>query len=195
MSCFSRLLGLVCAVLPGLLFLAFSVLFFQRWPQLGPITGPLYSLASFVTGAVCLYLGVAILFGRDQTDETSVPIVASSLAIAQNVAEYKPMQAAPLPVLDEAAPTAATAPASPSLVSTEKAAAPLDSPEMRIRQMARTRPNWQVTAPQLAHLTNLNMAVADATARQMVSDGNAQMQFGPNGETVYIFDLANDALT
>lgn len=193
MSCLFRLLGLICAVLPGLLFLAFSVLFFQRWPLLGMVTGPLYSFVSFATGAVCLYLGVGILFGRDQTDEPTIPIVAPAPVIAQNIAEDKPMQAAPLPVIADPIQTVATPPAPPVVVSTEKVPAPLDSPEMRICQLARTRPNWQVTAPQLAHLTNLNMAVADATARQMVSDGNAQMQTGPNGEVIYIFDLANEA--
>lgn len=195
MSFLSRLLGLLCAVVPGLIFLTFSILFIQRWPQLGMPTGPLYSLASFVTGAACLYLGMGILFGRDEIEETTIPVVDAAPVVAQNIPESKPMQAAPLPVIAEPVQQVATAPAPPVLVSTEKVAAPLDSPEIRIRQLARTRPNWQVTAPQLAHSTNLNMAVADATARQMVSDGNAQMQTGPNGEIIYIFDLANETLT
>ena len=189
MSCLSRLLGLFLAIVPGLLFLVFSVLFFQRWPQLGMVTGPLYSLANFVTGAVCLYLGVKILFARDKTDEIATPDVGPAPVIARDMPEAKPMQAAPLPVLPEPMPLAATAPEPPVALAKEAVVTPLDSPEIRIRHIAMSRPNWRVTAPQLAHLTNLNMAVADATARQMVSDGNAQMQTGPNGETVYVFDL------
>ena len=206
MSCFTRLLGLICAVVPGLLFLAFSALFFTMWPRLGMVIGPLYSLASFVTGAVCLYLGVGILFGRDRKDETaaSVDVAPQTLApsttiIAQPLTETKPLQAAPLPVAevaepviaDEVPPAAAT---SVRLVSDEismiAVPAPPDSPEIRIRQLAKTRPQWRVTAPQLAHSTNLKLAVADETAREMADNGQAQIETGPNGETIYIFDLA-----
>ena len=198
MSCFSRLLGLICAVVPGLLFLAFSVLFFTRWPQLGYPTGPLYSLASLVTGAVCLYLGFGILFGRDREPEPLVTDQAAPVAalgapvVAASIVEAQPLQAAPLPT--EAMPTAATdaATAPPPLELTKAApvSAALETPETRIRQLASTRPQWQVTAPQLAHMANINMAVADATAREMASNGQAQLQTGPNGETIYIFDLA-----
>lgn len=201
MSCLSRLLGLICAIVPGLFFLGFSVLFFQRWPQLGLVIGPLYSLASLVTGAVCLYLGANILFERDKTEEIAVPISSHSqtspLVVAQPQLEAKPLQAAPLPVSAATPPEPVEAdepaPAPSIFISKEPTPAPLDSPEARIRQLAQTRPNWQVTAPQLAHLTNLNMAVADATARAMAQNGQAQMQVGPNGETIYIFDLANTA--
>ena len=221
MSCFSRLLGLLCAVVPGLLFLAFSALFFTRWPQLGFVTGPLYSLASFITGAVCLYLGIGILFGRDRKDESAAvapqtlasnapvanaPIANAPVANAP-IIETTPLQAAPLPVVETVAiakppgDDAATSPPSVAdsteIVATEIDAtevvavpAPPDSPEMRIRQLAKTRPNWRVSAPQLAHAANLNLGVADATAREMVNSGQAQLQIGPNGETIYIFDLA-----
>ena len=200
MSCFSRLLGFICAVVPGLLFLAFSALFFTLWPRLGPVAGPLYSLASFVTGAVCLYLGVGIVFGRDHNEESAISVdvapqtLASNAPVAEPVIEAAPLQAAPLPIIEAAAPIFADAATPPLPISgaTEIASnsAPPDSPETRIRQLAQTRPNWRVTAPQLAHAANLNMGVADATARQMVNNGQAQMQIGPNGETIYIFDLA-----
>lgn len=208
MSCFSRLLGLICAVVPGLLFLAFSVLFFTRWSQLGMVTGPLYSLVSFITGAVCLYLGIGILFGRDRneepvtTNETPQTPALDAPVFVESVVQAKPMQAAPLPIIEAAEPVRADA-ATPSptqsiFASSETATAPApavsappDTPEMRIRQLAQTRSNWKVTAPQLAQLANLNMGVADATARAMVNNGHAQMQIGPNGETIYIFDLAS----
>ncbi len=201
MSCFSRLLGLICAVLPGLLFLAFSVLFFQRWTQLGLVTGPLYSVASLITGAVCLYLGIGILFGRDHAEEPETIANSVPQAVAPVVApviEQKPLQAAPLPIIEAAAESVRPEATTQSIfASTDEApapvAVPLDSPETRIRQLAQKRPNWQVTAPQLAQLTNLNMAVADATAREMVESGHAQMQTGPSGETIYIFDLTNEA--
>ncbi len=165
--------------------------------------GPLYSVASLITGAVCLYLGIGILFGRDQAEEPAT-IAHSDAQVVSPIAveaatEAKPLQAAPLPVVAEivaepvrpkpttqsifASPDAAPAPPAPSL----------DSPEIRIRQLAQTRPNWQVTAPQLAQMTNLNMAIADSTAREMVSGGHAQMQVGPNGETIYIFNLATNS--
>ena len=203
MSCLSRLLGLICAVVPGLLFLAFSVRFFQLWPELGFITGPLYSLVSFTTGAICLYLGISILFGGDHRDESApvltstseAPTPESSTLQAPVVAEMAPLQAAPLPIeappLD-AAPVEQPAPLTQSIFSKAQQSVPLDTPEARIRRLAATRPQWQVTAPQLAQLTNLNMAVVDATAREMVNNGSAHMQTGPNGETVYIFDLADD---
>ncbi len=220
MSCFSRLLGLICAVVPGLLFLAFSALFFVRWPQLGYVTGPLYSLLSLVTGAVCLYLGIGILFGRDATTEadanrtpqivdSSAPAATSAVTPAATpdvtpaVIEAPALQAAPLPteIIEPPRASAMPAEATPetvvsepqAAVTIEKAPAPvrLDSPEIRIRQLASTRPNWQVTAPQLAHMANINMAVADATAREMASNGQAELRTGPNGETVYIFDLTN----
>ena len=222
MSCFSRLLGLICAVLPGLLFLAFSALFFTKWPQLGYVAGPLYSLVSLITGGVCLYLGIGILFDRDHTPELVADQTPQSIEASTPVAiEAQPLQAAPLPTTPlvaaplpttplAAAPLAteiveppravatgvdAATPPESSPIATEKApaATPPDSPERRIRRLASTRPQWQVTAPQLAHMANLNMAVADATAREMASNGQAQLQAGPHGETVYVFDLADSA--
>ena len=214
MSCFSRLLGLICALVPGVLFLAFSVRFFQLWPELGYITGPIYSLLSFITGLVCLYLGVSILFGRDQpqpeenatTNNAAPQMPVASESLAPEPVEPAPLRAAPLPVIEAPAPSEPATPATPATQSifaaTDEAAvdtpdmakpvaaAPVDTPEARIRQLASTRPQWQVTAPQLAQLSNLNMAVADATARAMVGRGEAQLQTGPNGETIYIFDLA-----
>lgn len=203
MSCFSRLLGLICAVVPGLLFLAFSVLFVTLWPRLGLVTGSLYSLASFVTGAVCLYLGIGILFGRDrkETDvaaENFPPPTVNAPAVSQPSLEAQPLQAAPLPVLEAAQPIAPEPIADDAATSTppvpdasvETFATAPDSPEIRIRQLAVARPNWRVTAPQLAHATNLNMGVADAAARAMVNNGQAQIEIGPGGETIYIFDLA-----
>ena len=215
MSCFSRLLGLICALVPGLLFLAFSVRFVQLWPDLGYVTGPLYSLLSFITGAICLYLGVTILFGRDQPEEPATPVntapetSAAPVPVASETAEPAPLRAAPLPMeaptevpAREAVepPSFTTSPAPQSIfantddapaVAPIVAPAPVDTPETRIRQLASTRPQWRVTAPQLAQLANLNMGVADATAREMVARGQAQMQTGPNGETVYLFDLAD----
>ncbi len=197
MSCFSRLLGLICAVVPGLLFLAFSVRFFTLWPDLGFVTGPLYSLASFVTGAICLYLGVSILFAGNQNEENAT-IAATAPEPAPETVQYvvpEPVAAPmPEPLQPVLAPRNVEAQSSIFAKSTDEApvtVAPIETPESRIRQLASTRPHWQVTAAQLAHLANLNMGVADATAREMVSRGMAQLQTGPNGETIYVFDLAN----
>ena len=200
MSCLSRLLGLICAVLPGLLFLSFSVRFFQMWPELGFITGPLYSLASLVTGALCLYLGVSLVFARDKSaddDSASAPIsetIATQAAPEPRPAPMpEPLQATPLPVPLQKAPSETAAPTSSVFAASpgEADSAPLDTPEQRIRRLAATRPQWQATAPQLAQLGNLSLSVADATAREMVSRGDAQLQTGPNGETIYLFDLAS----
>lgn len=206
MSCLSRLLGLICAVVPGLLFLAFSARFFVLWPQLGYVIGPLYSLVSFVTGAICLYLGVSILFGKSRPEQLSLPAVAAP-ATAQLVAAEpfvsepvpaplpEPLLAAPL--VSEYSTSASIFAESNEVVMSEAvtpAGKPLDTPEIRIRQLALGRSNWQVTAAQLAHLTNLNMGVADAAAREMVRNGEAQLLTGPNGETVYLFDLAPRAI-
>ncbi len=197
MSCLSRLLGLICAVVPGLLFLAFSVRFFTLWPDLGFVTGPLYSLVSLITGAICVYLGVSILFAGNNNEETAT-IAATAPELTPEPTRYvapEPVAAAmPEPLQPVFPPQNVEAPSSIFAKSTSEEpvlAAPNESPESRIRQLAATRPNWQVTAAQLAHLANLNMGVADATAREMVNRGTAQLQTGPNGETIYVFDLAN----
>ena len=201
----ARILGLICALVPGLGFLALSVMLFPRWLELGPITGPFYSLVSFSTGAICLYLGLSILFGRDAAEEppsaNAMPNATPDATLASAVYSepaVPELQAAPLPDLADIAPPAPVqpAPAQPapvtqSIFSQPETPVVVPTPESRIRQMAATRPNWRVTAPQLAQLTNLNMGIADATARQMVSEGQAQMQTGPNGEIVYLFDLAS----
>lgn len=190
------LLGLICAVVPGLLFLAFSVRFFTLWPDLGFVTGPLYSLISFVTGAICLYLGVSILFASNKNEETAT-IAATPPELVPATVQYVAPEpvAAPMPeplqpVLPlqnvEATSSIFAKPTDEELAPI----APIETPESRIRQLAATRPNWQVTAAQLAHLANLNMGVADATAREMVNRGTAQVQTGPNGETIYVFDMA-----
>ena len=197
MSCFSRLLGLICAVVPGLLFLAFSVRFFTLWPDLGFVTGPLYSLVSFVTGAICLWLGVSILFASNNEDANSIAATAPELRTepVQYVAPEPVAEPVAAPVPEPLQPILPSqnveAPASIFAKSTGEEPAPIETPESRIRQLAATRPHWQVTSAQLAHLANLNMGVADATAREMVNRGTAQMQIGPNGETIYVFDLAN----
>ena len=201
MSCLSRLVGLVCAVVPGLLFLAFSARFFFLWPSLGFVVGPLYSLVSLITGIVCLYLGLTLLLESRPNEEN----VASINAIAETPV---PAMLAPEPVAAPMPePLAAPMPVAPLASETENSTSsifaktneigvepqrPIDTPESRIRQLAATRPQWQATAPQLAHLANLNMGVADATARAMADNGDAQIQTGPNGETVYLFDLASE---
>ena len=195
MSCLSRLLGLICAVVPGLLFLAFSVRFFTLWPDLGFVTGPLYSLVSFITGAICLYLGVSILFAGNKNEDVA-PIAATAPELSPETVRYLAPEPVAAPMPDPLQPILTTqnteAPSSIFAKSTDEGFAPVvpaETPESRIRQLAATRPNWQVTAAQLAHLANLNMGVADATAREMVNRGTAQVQTGPNGETIYVFDL------
>ncbi len=201
MSCLSRLFGLICAVVPGLLFLALAVMLFPRWAELGLVTGFFYSLVSLITGAVCLYLGLGILFGRDRAEEPA-PLLDTALESPVVTApayqeSAREMVAAPLPKTlsaPEPAPTIAKEPAPTRSIfaKTDDASAPLDTPASRIRQLAATRPDWQVTAPQLAQMTNLNMNIADATAREMVNQGEARVQTGPNGETIYIFDMARE---
>ena len=222
MSCLSRLVGLICVIVPGLLFLAFSARFFFLWPRLGFVVGPLYSLVSLITGIVCLYLGLSLLLGQKEREENAsalgssateampeLPRIASSSNSASSASAELPIAelvAAPLPeplaartgdsyddAYIEAAPqTLESAPAATSIFSKQSESdARLDTPETRIRRLAATRPAWQVTAPQLAQLANLGLSVTDATARAMARNGDAQIQSGPNGETVYFFDLAD----
>ena len=191
MSCLSRLLGLVCAIVPGLGFLVFSVLMVQRWPDLGLGKGLLYSLMCAITGAVCLYLGLAVLFGRNHrevapelpTPELPTPIVsiAKSITAAPGTQSIFAEPSETVPV--ETAPFETASPLS---------VAPADTPEARIRRLASTRPGWQITAPQLAQLANLGLSVTDATARQMAQRGEGvEILSGPNGEVVYQFDLSD----
>lgn len=194
MSCLSRLVGLICAFVPGLLFLAFSARFFFLWPELGFVIGPLYSLVSLITGIVCLYLGLSLLLANGEGEE-SVPVaeVAPAISAPPTTVESAPEPVAaplpePLPIMPAAPPE--VAPTSSIFARAQEPDVAPDTPESRIRQLAATRPGWQATAAQLAHLANLNMNVADATARAMASNGDAQIQTGPNGETVYVFDLA-----
>ena len=77
MSCLSRLVGLICVIVPGLLFLAFSARFFFLWPHLGFVVGPLYSLVSLVTGIVCLYLGLGLLLGQKEREENASAVGSS----------------------------------------------------------------------------------------------------------------------
>ena len=215
MSCLSRLVGLICALLPGLLFLAFSARFFFLWPRLGFVVGPLYSFVSLVTGAICLYLGLSLLFDAHAREENAtavdeMPQVANNILAAPELAP-EPV-AAPMPVAASEPVAMSEQPAlqsvhsAPSIFAQNQdtsdaialnstapaASAPVDTPEARIRRLAATRPNWRVTAPQLAQLANLNMGVADATAREMARNGDAQIQTGSQGETVYLFNLAGE---
>ena len=197
MSCLSRLVGLICALVPGLLFLAFSARFFFLWPQLGFVVGPLYSLVSLVTGATCLYLGLSLLFDShareanafavDETPEVVNNIFAAPEPVAAPVPE--PLIASEQPSQNvNSAPSIAPNQTDSELTAPVESAL-VDTPEARIRQLAATRPGWQVTAAQLALLANLNMGVADATAREMARNGDASIDTGPNGETIYIFDV------
>ena len=205
MSCLSRLLGLVCAIVPGLGLLIFSVLMVQRWPDLGLAKGLLYSLMCAITGAVCLYLGLAMLFGRNRREVA--PAVAPELERPTPIVPAPEISAAPTTplvtpsIFAEPSQTAltetttldtATLETAPSQLAPRAPIASADTPEARIRRLASTRPGWQITAPQLAQLANLGLSVTDATARHMAQSGQGvAILSGPNGEVVYQFDVSD----
>lgn len=189
MSCLSRLFGLVCALVPGLGLLILSVALASRWPELGA-KGPLYSFFCAVTGAVCLFLGATLLFGRNRTEPKMAPLAAPlARPVAPVVTEKSAPNATARP-RDASANTsifAEAADASPR-AETLRAEA-LDSPEVRIAQLARARPGWRGNAPQLAQLTNLSLGVAEATARSMAQNGaGVQMVSGDAGETIFVLN-------
>lgn len=167
MSCLSRIFGLLFSLIPGLGSLFFSVLLIGKWPELGWSKGAFYSVLSAITGWVCLYLGIAILFARGHAPTANSPALTAPAAV------------------DNANPLSISA-ASQSLFATTETA--LDSPEARIRQVAQARPGLQVSAPELAQLANLDVGVAEATARLMARNGeNIELRAGERGETVYVF--------
>ena len=192
MSCLSRLFGLIVALVPGLgsLFLALALV--GRWGELGLPKGALYSLLCAVTGAVCLFLGGAILFGRGRahTEAASgAPAVSASGAPTTVVLD----KSAPVPNAAQQSIFADAQTAPPSAMAQGAApaenapASALDSPASRIAQLGRSRPGWRGNAPQLAQLCNLSLGVAEATARSMAGNGEGVMLLtGENGEAIFV---------
>lgn len=210
MSCLSRLFGLIFALVPGLGLLALSLLLVGRWPEVGLSKGVLYSLLSAITGTVCLYLGIAIVFARGRAEPEALPLAAAPRAAIepplaalevssapQSPPAQRPLQAATLEELQSAPPTQsifADAQDAAPAIEAEIVNVVADSPEARIRQVARTRPGWQGSAPQLAQLTNLSLGVTDATARSMAQNGaGVAVKTGAQGETIYVLQSPDQA--